>query len=340
MTSITRSRLYACACALVCLGLAVSPAQAEGLGFIDAIRNALFGKPIPEPKQPTYSSLPRERLSPVRPASPSGRGFEVLRAGGSAAPITPIRSGATAALRGTGTACVRLCDGYVFPMSPMRSAADAPALQAACAASCPGTPTSLFRLSGGASVSKPDRARSVEDGTLYRALKTAFLFRREHVASCSCQGPDNIAARTPILADPTLRRGDIVVSATGHARVFAGTTTARHDPRDFQGFKGNPALTRTAQRDLDRVMGVSLKEARAREVEQRFKVVQLETPTVPATTARAEPAIARAYLQPAAAPAGTAPGVRAFTVVSGGTAAIRPVSASASASGPAIYVIR
>ena len=59
-------------------------------------------------------------------------------------------------------------------------------------------------------------------GRPYAALTNAFLFRQRQVEGCSCSGSGTVGlAPVAIDKDPTLRRGDLVVTDHG-ARVFTG----------------------------------------------------------------------------------------------------------------------
>jgi hypothetical protein len=81
------------------------------------------------------------------------------------------------------TYCVRLCDGYYFPISfsttANRFADDAEACQSRC-----GSPARLFvhPIPGGG----PATMVSL-DGLPYTALKSAFLFRTKYDAQCRCE---------------------------------------------------------------------------------------------------------------------------------------------------------
>jgi uncharacterized protein DUF2865 len=81
------------------------------------------------------------------------------------------------------TVCVRLCDGYYFPVSfsatPDRFERD----RQSCENSC-GTQGRLFvyRNPGG----EPDDMQDLQ-GRPYRQLRTAFLYRTEYVADCKCK---------------------------------------------------------------------------------------------------------------------------------------------------------
>jgi hypothetical protein len=82
------------------------------------------------------------------------------------------------------TVCVRLCDGYYFPISfstlPNHFQRDAEACQSKCAA-----PAQLYYYQNpGASVEQAVAAGSNEP---YTQLKSAFRYRKEYVSGCSCK---------------------------------------------------------------------------------------------------------------------------------------------------------
>ena len=82
------------------------------------------------------------------------------------------------------TVCVRLCDGYYFPISfstlPNHFQRDAEACQSKCAA-----PAELYYYQNpGGAVDQMVAARSNEQ---YTQLKSAFRYRKEYVAGCSCK---------------------------------------------------------------------------------------------------------------------------------------------------------
>lgn len=82
------------------------------------------------------------------------------------------------------TLCVRMCDGYYFPISfstlPNHFARDAERCQSKCAA-----PAQLFYYQnpGGA----VEQMVSTQTNQLYTELKTAFRYRKEYVQGCSCK---------------------------------------------------------------------------------------------------------------------------------------------------------
>ena len=99
------------------------------------------------------------------------------------------------------TICVRLCDGYFFPVSfstlKNHFDRDIEACQSKCAA-----PAELYYYQNpGGSV---DQAVSVRNQTPYTGLKTAFRYRKEYVQGCSCKQ----AEYTPSPSDRGDRRAE------------------------------------------------------------------------------------------------------------------------------------
>jgi hypothetical protein len=81
------------------------------------------------------------------------------------------------------TVCVRLCDGFFFPISfsttPDRFAAD----ENACLSRC-GSPARLYVYPNPGA--EPEQMTDLR-GQPYMALKSAFLFRTEYVEACTCK---------------------------------------------------------------------------------------------------------------------------------------------------------
>lgn len=117
------------------------------------------------------------------------------------------------------TVCVRLCDGYFFP---------APATgEAGCASLCPGAQTALYRLPGGSDHIEDAISSS---GARYSALPAALSYRTTVDNACACRSaPDSEAE---LMRDPTLRKGDAVMTLRGML-VYRGGGADRHQQRDF-----------------------------------------------------------------------------------------------------------
>lgn len=82
------------------------------------------------------------------------------------------------------TMCVRMCDGFYWPVSYATTRENFARDEAKCEKSC-GSPARLFvyRNPGG----EPEDMKSI-DGELYSKLPTAFLFRTKYLDQCRC-GP-------------------------------------------------------------------------------------------------------------------------------------------------------
>ena len=279
--ALRRSPLFLLAVAVLCgLGLAAASITmvraADDAGVFEFIHNeylSRMARSIRVRREPV-----ERRPAVVHVASPSVASHAVVRREHRHQRVARSARTSFAALRTRiqtrRTMCVRLCDGYVFPLGTIKAQSELPAHAAACSAACPGAATQLYTLMPGVSEERPDAARSIVTGQPYSRLATADLFRKTHVASCSCQGPDNIATRLPILLDPTLRKGDVVVDATGGAKVFDGAGPLPHPRASFADFRRSRALTQTARRDVDRLMGASQREAMARSFERSLQTRQ------------------------------------------------------------------
>lgn len=112
------------------------------------------------------------------------------------------------------TYCVRLCDGFFWPVSFSTTGDRFEQDQATCASAC-GSPARLFvhKMPGGG----PGTMVSL-DGLPYAALKSAFLFRTKYVEACRCQPQpweQQAADRHKLYAaSAAARKGDHTATAT------------------------------------------------------------------------------------------------------------------------------
>lgn len=143
--------------------------------------------------------------------------------------------------------CVRTCDGRYFPLQgrPAASGGESGAL-AQCSSFCPAAKMDVYYTY--ASDKAIDGAVNAK-GKTYTSLATAFVYRERLVPDCTCtDGKVGGMKYVDIMQDPTLRRGDIVMTATG-AKVFAGGAKSRppYRKRDFvdpERFPGLPSAMR------------------------------------------------------------------------------------------------
>ncbi len=76
--------------------------------------------------------------------------------------------------------CVRLCDGYFFPLSGVSSRADA---QDMCQAQCPSAKAQVFYRSAGADINEA----SDDNGQTYSSLPNALKYRTRTDQTCTCK---------------------------------------------------------------------------------------------------------------------------------------------------------
>lgn len=101
--------------------------------------------------------------------------------------------------------CVRLCDGQHFPLEQMANATPADT----CHAICPSSQTKVYF---GAEIG----GATARDGARYSDLNTAYLYRKQLIANCTCNGRDAFGlVPLDVKTDPTLRPGDIVSTKQG-----------------------------------------------------------------------------------------------------------------------------
>jgi Protein of unknown function (DUF2865) len=119
--------------------------------------------------------------------------------------------------------CVRTCDGRFFPVQAHGGVSAAES----CRSFCPASQTRLF--SGG----NIDYAVA-NDGSRYADLANAFVYRKQLVAGCTCNGRDAFGlARVDVTTDATLRPGDVVATKSGlMAFTGAKNKTANFTPVD------------------------------------------------------------------------------------------------------------
>ncbi len=128
--------------------------------------------------------------------------------------------------------CVRLCDGFFFP-SATSSGGDE-----ACAAQCPDAPTARY--------TEPAGSDRIEDavstrGALYSALPVANRYQTTFDNTCSCRRSLIRAYSASSLNDPTLRKGDLVMTPRGFL-VFQGAKTRPVTRSNFVALSQAPSL--------------------------------------------------------------------------------------------------
>jgi Protein of unknown function (DUF2865) len=135
--------------------------------------------------------------------------------------------------------CVRVSDGFYFPVRahPHMSTAEA------CHMLCPGSATRLYSGPG------IDHAVAA-DGSRYADLDTAYLYRERLVAGSTCNGRNPFGlAHVNVAVDPTLRSGDIVVTRRGLVAV----TAVKNKVAEFKPVEDDRAIPKSARAKLANV---------------------------------------------------------------------------------------
>jgi hypothetical protein len=140
--------------------------------------------------------------------------------------------------------CVRLCDGRFFPMQRHGGVSAAQACHSFC-------PASQTRIYYGGNI---EHAVG-QDGKRYADLSTAFVYREKIVDGCTCNGKDAFGvARIDINSDPTLQRGDVVVTRSG-AQVMSGKTQDGPQFTAANDYRGLSQRSRRTLADMDIAVG-------------------------------------------------------------------------------------
>lgn len=213
-----RAAIGVLAASLMMLGVG-TPASAQGIfeRIFSGLRHAVEGPS----QQPTniqafvdpYTSLARA----VAPSSP-------LRA-----ETGPARA-----------FCVRTCDGHYFPVQAHAGLSTAEA----CRSFCPASQTRLY--SGGTIDSAV-----TSNGSRYADSDNAFVYRRQLVAGCTCNGRDAFGlTQLDAKSDPTLRAGDIVATKSGLVAFTGGKNSNVAEFTPIDSYRG---LNKTSRDRLSEI---------------------------------------------------------------------------------------
>ncbi len=145
------------------------------------------------------------------------------------------------------TVCVRLCDGYFFPISNSSSRHDFYQDAQQCQSQCQ-SDTRLYYMSP--SAPSIEQARD-QRGLSYSNLKTAFLYRNKLNKSCSCRpAPWSISERMRHKAYAPANQGAVAGLAPENRSASNGARapTSREVRRTFAHRQPSPLLVRTNRR--------------------------------------------------------------------------------------------
>jgi hypothetical protein len=155
--------------------------------------------------------------------------------------------GTPSATLGRHSVCVRLCDGFHYPVADYSGPDDDAAHSAVCAGMCPGAPTRLYVQPAGSDDIQD--AISVRDHKSYRALPVAFRHTTNRDNTCSCHAPgESAASNVSLYKDFTLRRGDSIMTEKGF-KVFRGAANLPYKQADFVSLAASRDLA-TGERSI------------------------------------------------------------------------------------------
>lgn len=196
-----------------------APPPARAIGYAPATRG--------------FSAPPRASLEPLI-VLPQGTFFPRDAAKVGAPTDKPLRARQKLAQKADNEAglsvatnyCVRLCDGYAFPVG--HASGNRGMQEDSCRRACPGADTALYSAPAGAK----DFDSLARDGAPYTALPNAFRYREKITNACTCHAPGATQPVSAVLTDLTLKRGDLVMTRIG-ARHFDGSRTLPHRSTHF-----------------------------------------------------------------------------------------------------------
>ncbi|MBU3886858.1 MULTISPECIES: DUF2865 domain-containing protein [Methylosinus] len=198
-----------------------------------------------------HGYAPQERRVYVPQAR---RGEPQLRARRAAPGGEPQRAVYAEAAGGGRSYCVRECDGYFFPVGLYSSSSDTASHQRACGRLCPGARTTLYVMRGGSD--NIEEAVAARGGASYSRLMASLQRKSEGKGEgekdkeCSCHaGQSSESSIEAIYLDPTLRRGDAVMTAHG-VEIFHGASRYPYSKNDFRPLARSPDLDEPVRRRL------------------------------------------------------------------------------------------
>ena len=149
---------------------------------------------------------PQYRQAAAQPPQRGGL-FESLFGAGTVVGNTTVQGENTPAGSGYRTVCVRMCDGYYYPISYSAGPNKFPDDEKTCQASCPAAEAQLFtHRNPGEDI---NHAVS-QGGQPYTAIPNAFRYRQSFDNACTCKGGASQALKDG--QDPPPQGGDVIVS--------------------------------------------------------------------------------------------------------------------------------
>ena len=161
---------------------------------------AAAADPAPTTDRPVASTADAAGAHPAQVASAAPIDPPAER---KAVKLPPFRGGGSQAV------CVRTCDGFFFPVN-YEGAHSNDRYAEACQLACPASPTEVYFMPRGGDLTQA----STQRGVRYAALPTAFKYRKERDASCSCKAQNQSWGEVLAQAEPLVKQNpkDIIVT--------------------------------------------------------------------------------------------------------------------------------
>ena len=215
-----------------------------GLDFFGG-GTSLFGQPAAQPQAASFRPQIRRRLVIAH---------RRVRSAPHVAIRLPERTAAPPVALARLSMCVRLCDGFAFPVGAYHGDGDRAAHEATCQSLCPGARTALYVMPTGTDT-VGDAVR-VANGQSYSALPDAFHYTTVLSDACSCH-PQEGGRIKSLFHDFTLRRGDAVM--TGHGlQVFHGGEHYPFTRKDFVALARSPDVRKGDRQTFHAIERASL----------------------------------------------------------------------------------
>jgi hypothetical protein len=148
--------------------------------------------------------------------------------------------------------CVRLCDGFSFPIGGYAGGRALNRQESMCRSDCPDAATALYILPTGSD--KIEDAVDARSHQTYSELPDAFHYKAVLDDACTCHKSSTAGPTMSLLRDLTLRRGDAVMTSSG-LQVYHGSESFPHRRSDFVALARSPDVRRSQRatfRDIER----------------------------------------------------------------------------------------
>ncbi len=174
--------------------------------------------------------------------------------------------------------CVRLCDGFYFPVGTGNDNFDKH--ESACNSVCPSAQTRVYVAQNGSD----DIGKASHRGQTYAKLGSAFSYRQQRTKTCSCNATSStggLGMFSPLPEnDTTLNRGDVVMTDAGF-KAFAGGKNFPHRGTEFVPATWMKSLTASERDSLmnmanggRRLSPSEKRKAKQKTVEQKIIAVK------------------------------------------------------------------